>query len=313
MNPGTVYLAAEEAAESTTWPWLAEVEKAINDTFDPIANAVAGAIFYAPTIFGVAGPADRLLAVVAAADLHRLLQGHPGHRVPHRDRPGAREVLAPSDPGEVTHFQALSSAVSGTVGLGNIAGVGVAVTVGGPGATFWMILAGLLGMATKFVECTLGVRYREMHEDGTVTGGPFRYLPVAFERFGSGVSRGAHHRLRHRAVLLRRGRRQHVPGQPDLRPGAGGHRRRGRLPRQPRLGADLRPDPRRWRRRGHPRRAEVDRRRDEPAGSGHGRRLPRRGLAGHPRQRRPGARAPSGRSSPAPSTPKASPAASSAC
>jgi AGCS family alanine or glycine:cation symporter len=72
--------------------------------------------------------------------------------------------------------------VSGTVGLGNIAGVAVAVSVGGPGATFWMILAGLLGMATKFVECTLGVAYREEHEDGTVTGGPFRYLKVAFEK-----------------------------------------------------------------------------------------------------------------------------------
>ena len=89
----------------------------------------------------------------------------------------------------MTHFQALSSAVSGTVGLGNIAGVGAAVTLGGPGATFWMILAGLFGMCTKFVECTLGVKYREVHEDGTVTGGPFRYLPVAFERFGSPVSR----------------------------------------------------------------------------------------------------------------------------
>ena len=92
------------------------------------------------------------------------------------------------DPGEVTHFQALCSALSGTVGLGNIAGVAVAVTLGGPGATFWMILAGLLGMATKFVECTLGVKYREEHEDGTVSGGPFRYLPVAFARFGTPVA-----------------------------------------------------------------------------------------------------------------------------
>ena len=65
----------------------------------------------------------------------------------------------------------------------------VAVTIGGPGATFWMILAGILGMCTKFVECTLGVKYRTMHEDGTVTGGPFKYLPVAFERFGSATSK----------------------------------------------------------------------------------------------------------------------------
>lgn len=78
--------------------------------------------------------------------------------------------------GEVSHFQALTSAVSGTVGLGNIAGVAVAITVGGPGATFWMILAGLLGMSTKFVECTLGVKYRLEKADGTVSGGPMYYL-----------------------------------------------------------------------------------------------------------------------------------------
>lgn len=79
-------------------------------------------------------------------------------------------------PGEVTHFQALTSAVSGTVGLGNIAGVAVAVSLGGPGATFWMILAGLLGMSTKFAECTLGVKYRQENCDGTVSGGPMYYL-----------------------------------------------------------------------------------------------------------------------------------------
>lgn len=79
-------------------------------------------------------------------------------------------------PGEVSHFRALTAAVSGTVGLGNIAGVAVAVTLGGPGATLWMILAGLLGMASKFVECTLGVKYRDINEDGTVSGGPMKYL-----------------------------------------------------------------------------------------------------------------------------------------
>lgn len=89
--------------------------------------------------------------------------------------------------GEVNHFQALTAAVSGTVGLGNIAGVAVAVSIGGPGATFWMILCGLLGMATKFVEVTLGVKYREVHADGTVSGGPMHYLPKGLkERFGSG-------------------------------------------------------------------------------------------------------------------------------
>lgn len=78
--------------------------------------------------------------------------------------------------GEVSHFQALATAVSGTVGLGNIAGVAIAVTIGGPGATFWMIICGLLGMSTKFVECTLGVKYRDVGADGTVYGGPMYYL-----------------------------------------------------------------------------------------------------------------------------------------
>lgn len=78
--------------------------------------------------------------------------------------------------GEVSHFQALTAALSATVGLGNIAGVAVAVSVGGAGATFWMIVAGIIGMASKFTECTLGVKYREIGEDGTVYGGPMYYL-----------------------------------------------------------------------------------------------------------------------------------------
>lgn len=78
--------------------------------------------------------------------------------------------------GEVSHFQALATAVSGTVGLGNIAGVAVAIAVGGPGATFWMIICGLLGMTTKFVECTLGVKYRDIDKNGVVYGGPMYYL-----------------------------------------------------------------------------------------------------------------------------------------
>lgn len=92
----------------------------------------------------------------------------------------------PDDKGEVSHFQALATALSGTVGLGNIAGVAVAVSIGGPGATFWMILAGLLGMASKFCECTLGVKFRRENEDGSISGGPMFYLSQGFDqRFGS--------------------------------------------------------------------------------------------------------------------------------
>ena len=82
----------------------------------------------------------------------------------------------PDDVGEVNHFQALTAALSATVGLGNIAGVAIAVGSGGPGATFWMMVAGFLGMASKFSECTLGQKYREVDENGTVMGGPMIYL-----------------------------------------------------------------------------------------------------------------------------------------
>jgi alanine or glycine:cation symporter, AGCS family len=90
----------------------------------------------------------------------------------------------PDDAGEVSHFQALATALSGTVGLGNIAGVAVAVGIGGPGATFWMIMAGLMGMASKFTECTLGVKYRNEYADGTVSGGPMYYLTKGFAERG---------------------------------------------------------------------------------------------------------------------------------
>ena len=90
----------------------------------------------------------------------------------------------PDHPGEVSHFQALATALSGTVGLGNIAGVAVAVSIGGAGATFWMILAGVLGMASKFTECTLGVRYRKHNADGSVSGGPMYYLKKGFAERG---------------------------------------------------------------------------------------------------------------------------------
>jgi len=88
--------------------------------------------------------------------------------------------------GEVSHFQALTAALSATVGLGNIAGVAIAVSIGGAGATFWMIVAGLLGMASKFVECTLGVKYRDIEADGTVYGGPMYYLTKGLDARGLG-------------------------------------------------------------------------------------------------------------------------------
>ncbi|APY10070.1 D-alanine glycine permease [Seonamhaeicola sp. S2-3] len=109
------------------------------------------------------------------------LYGDPTDNVDHNVFETLRDDSAH---GEVSHFQALTAALSATVGLGNIAGVAVALSIGGPGATFWMILAGLLGMASKFAECTLGVKYRDVGHDGTVYGGPMYYLTKGFGEKG---------------------------------------------------------------------------------------------------------------------------------
>lgn len=92
----------------------------------------------------------------------------------------------PNHRGEVSHFQALATALSGTVGLGNIAGVAAAITIGGPGATFWLIVAGFLGMSSKFVEVTLGVKYRNIDENGEVSGGPMYYLSKGLKKRNMG-------------------------------------------------------------------------------------------------------------------------------
>ncbi|SDI05204.1 alanine or glycine:cation symporter, AGCS family [Arthrobacter subterraneus] len=164
--------------------WLAAIEDAIDAVFEPIATWFAAVVFFPITLGEVSFP-----AVVAWLILAGIIFTVYFGFIQFRGLKVSYEVIrgrysAKDDPGEVPHFQALTSALSGTVGLGNIAGVGAAMALGGPGATFWMILAGLLGMCTKFAECTLGVKYREVHEDGTVSGGPFKYLPVAFAKFG---------------------------------------------------------------------------------------------------------------------------------
>ncbi|MFB9054872.1 alanine/glycine:cation symporter family protein [Formosa undariae] len=109
-----------------------------------------------------------------------------GDVTPNEDENIIETLRDDSAEGEVSHFQALTAALSATVGLGNIAGVAVALSIGGPGATFWMILAGLLGMASKFAECTLGVKYRDVGEDGTVYGGPMYYLKKGLAEKGFG-------------------------------------------------------------------------------------------------------------------------------
>jgi AGCS family alanine or glycine:cation symporter len=126
-----------------------------------------------------------VLWLVVAASIFTLYFGFVQFRFfGHAIRLVKGDYSDPNDAGEVSHFQALATALSGTVGLGNIAGVAVAVGIGGPGATFWMILAGLLGMASKFTECTLGVKYRNEYPDGTVSGGPMYYMSKGFDELG---------------------------------------------------------------------------------------------------------------------------------
>lgn len=173
QSDGAAHVLAQDGAESGT---LANIEKSINELFDPIAEKLSAFVFAEITVFGATFPWIVAWLVVAGA----IFTGYFGF-IQFRGFKLATQIVRgqytrDDEPGEISHFQALSSAVSGTVGLGNIAGVGVAVTIGGAGATFWMILCGLLGMCTKFVECTLGVKYRTIHEDGTVSGGPMHYL-----------------------------------------------------------------------------------------------------------------------------------------
>ncbi|WP_374605255.1 alanine/glycine:cation symporter family protein [Arenimonas sp.] len=172
---GSVAVAQEAVEGSVAEPTLAEK---IDGAVRPVADAVSGGIFYSVPIGGVEFPLIVGWLILAGfiftlyfgfINVRGFKHGFDLIRGKYSD-PKSKEA------GEVSHFRALTSAVSGTVGLGNIAGVAVAITIGGPGATFWMVLAGLLGMSTKFVECTLGVMYRLEKPDGTISGGPMYYL-----------------------------------------------------------------------------------------------------------------------------------------
>lgn len=152
------------------------IDQRIDQTIRPVADAVAAFIFSAFPVAGVQIPFV-LVWLIAAATFFTFYFNFINLRaMKHGFQLVRGDYSDPMAAGEVTHFQALATALSGTVGLGNIAGVAVAVSLGGPGATFWMIVAGFLGMSSKFVECTLGVRYRNEYSDGSVSGGPMYYL-----------------------------------------------------------------------------------------------------------------------------------------
>ena len=155
----------------------AGIDARIQSVFGPVADALAAVVFAEiPLPGGLKAAAIVIWLAVAAMVFTVYFRFINLRGFAHGFRIIRGDYADPAGPGEVSHFQALTSALSGTVGLGNIAGVAVAITVGGPGATFWMIVAGLLGMSSKFLECTLGVMYRRQNADGTVSGGPMYYL-----------------------------------------------------------------------------------------------------------------------------------------
>ena len=177
----------------------------INEAFTPIANwwgalvlhdfpgtsiptiiilLVGGALFFT-VYFGFVNVRRFPTAIRTVRGKYDKLDFHQSRAIDLEIKGDIKDTnLDENQQGEVSHFQALATAVSGTVGNGNIAGVALAIAVGGPGATFWMILCGLLGMSTKFVECTLGVSYRDVGEDGTVYGGPMYYLSKGLKERG---------------------------------------------------------------------------------------------------------------------------------
>tara|TARA_B100001029_G_scaffold53170_1_gene42647 strand:+ start:1584 stop:3119 length:1536 start_codon:yes stop_codon:yes gene_type:complete len=152
------------------------IDQKINDAFKPAAE-FTGKMMFSPVPIGDQGiPWVILWLGIAAIILTLYFKFINVRSFPLAIKTVMGKYSKADDPGQITHFQALASALSGTVGLGNIGGVAVAISMGGAGAVFWMILIGFFSMSTKFAECTLGVKYRKIDADGTVRGGPMYYL-----------------------------------------------------------------------------------------------------------------------------------------
>jgi len=162
----------------------AGIDAAINAAVAPVARALSNFIFYSVELAGVEVPLI-VVWLIAAAVFFTFYLGFINIRgFPHALRLVRGDFANPQHKGEVSHFQALATAVSGTVGIGNIGGVAIVISIGGPGATFWLMLAGFLGMSTKLVECIAGVKYRRINPDGSVSGGPMYYLEEALHERG---------------------------------------------------------------------------------------------------------------------------------
>ncbi len=153
-----------------------DIDQSIDAAMRPVADALSSFIFYAVPVFGTEMPLIVIWLIAGGVFFTVYFRFVNVRGFAHAIALVRGRYAKPDDPGEISQFQALTTAVSGTVGIGNIAGVAVAISMGGPGATLWLIIAGVLGMSTKFAECTLGLKYRTVHEDGSVSGGPMHYL-----------------------------------------------------------------------------------------------------------------------------------------
>ncbi|MFP6655597.1 MAG: alanine/glycine:cation symporter family protein, partial [Myxococcota bacterium] len=152
------------------------IDETINQAFAPIAKKFSDFIFFSVRVGDAELQLIVLWLILGAVFFTFYLRFINIRGFRHAIELVRGKFTDPNEPGEVSHFQALATAISGTVGVGNIAHVAIAISVGGPGAAFWMLVAGILGMASKFAECTLGVKYRQENPDGSISGGPMFYM-----------------------------------------------------------------------------------------------------------------------------------------
>lgn len=174
------FMTSKALAQETIQPdeggWIESLSQWVGELLGPIAGTLDGFVFWKTTVLGASIQPIVIwmaLPMIFLTVYFRFINFSAFKIAWDIVKGRYRDDKAP---GDVTQFQALSTALSGTVGIGNIAGVGLAIGIGGPGATFWMILIGLFAMSVKFAECTLGVKYRETSADGTISGGPMYYL-----------------------------------------------------------------------------------------------------------------------------------------
>ena len=152
------------------------IDATINAGMQPITDAVAGFIFFEVNVFGAQLPLIVLWLIAASTFFTFYFKFLNLKGFKHAFELLRGDFSQPDQKGELSHFQALATAVAGTVGIGNISSVAIIISLAGPGAAFWLMLAGFLGMSTKFAECVVGVKYRKINPDGSISGGPMYYL-----------------------------------------------------------------------------------------------------------------------------------------